>query len=551
MTLELDTSSTSSRLSSTMEDSIDDTEETLSIENPEASAETGSASLEEALQLKESGNAEFSQGHHEAAKIFYLKSMRIGKRLPKSESDALLKALCLNLAQTYIHLSLWTKAVNSAASALRYDSLNVKALYRRGYAYRMTKQWKEAKEDFMEILKVDPTNSKAKQELALLRKDVQTQKEEMRMGFNGFYGKNLGLYDDREKKMAAERKKEDERLRVNWKTQMDSRKEKGEEEISFEEWKESVDATASENSKKEEKTQEAPKLPDPTPLRPKSNVAEIQVDDEEEQKIVEETKRMGYCYFRRELTKDEKRLNELNRPQRLPTPLDSASPQISTQAPTPVSVNPATPSPISDWNVGGTTYEEKDVTQWAQEQFTKKIMAIKASLVPEDLSKDPSQLVNLLSDCTTQMEKDGDLQSNSWDPLLKLTSKFAKLTLKVKNVTGLAGEAHMSVVRGKRRFFFELSCGVEFAIELDPKFLFNIPNNEKTDKDLVHYSGELKLMEVSNLSSDSPDWLKDSRICFNETLLEQHRPSIDKLMELFKQEVRSSVDTFLKDFQQL
>ena len=39
--------------------------------------------------------------------------------------------------------------------------------------------------------------------------------------------------------------------------------------------------------------------------------------DEEDAEIIKETKKMGYCYFRRDLTEEEKRLNAQNRPTKI------------------------------------------------------------------------------------------------------------------------------------------------------------------------------------------------------------------------------------------
>ena len=55
-----------------------------------------------------------------------------------------------------------------------------------------------------------------------------------------------------------------------------------------------------------------------------SSVMEI---DEEDAAIINETKKMGYCYFRRDLTEEEKKLNAQNKPTKI------LSPSVSPQAP--------------------------------------------------------------------------------------------------------------------------------------------------------------------------------------------------------------------------
>lgn len=51
-----------------------------------------------------------------------------------------------------------------------------------------------------------------------------------------------------------------------------------------------------------------------------SSVMEL---DEEDAAIVQETKKMGYCYFRRDLTEEEKRLNAQNKPTKIASPTPS------------------------------------------------------------------------------------------------------------------------------------------------------------------------------------------------------------------------------------
>lgn len=63
--------------------------------------------------------------------------------------------------------------------------------------------------------------------------------------------------------------------------------------------------------------------------------------DEEDQKIIDETKKMGYCYFRRDLTEEEKKINAQHRP----TKVDPS--QHSTTASSPVPLGDAQQAPAT------------------------------------------------------------------------------------------------------------------------------------------------------------------------------------------------------------
>lgn len=77
--------------------------------------------------------------------------------------------------------------------------------------------------------------------------------------------------------------------------------------------------------------------------------------DEEDKKIISETKKMGYCYFKEHADKVEQHLKSFKSQNSIHT-----TPEVAE-----VKENKA----ISSWNAHATTYEEKDVTKWALEAF--------------------------------------------------------------------------------------------------------------------------------------------------------------------------------------
>jgi tetratricopeptide (TPR) repeat protein len=105
------------------------------------------------IKNKDEGNELFKGGNYQHAVTRYTKALgHTGKFFDldedsKAEVEALKLSLFLNLAQCYLKLELWLKAVGNAESALKIDPSNAKALYRRAYASVQLKNWDQAEAD--------------------------------------------------------------------------------------------------------------------------------------------------------------------------------------------------------------------------------------------------------------------------------------------------------------------------------------------------------------------------------------------------------------------
>lgn len=105
------------------------------------------------VKNKDEGNELFKGGNYQHAVTRYTKALgHTGKFFDldddsKAEVEALKLSLFLNLAQCYLKLEMWLKAVGNAESALKIDVSNPKALYRRAYASVQLKNWDQAESD--------------------------------------------------------------------------------------------------------------------------------------------------------------------------------------------------------------------------------------------------------------------------------------------------------------------------------------------------------------------------------------------------------------------
>lgn len=114
------------------------------------------------VKNKEEGNELFRDGNYQHAAARYVKALtHAGKFFDLTSSDLeevhnLKLSLYLNLAQCYLKLESWNKAVANCNEALALDHASVKALYRRAVAYEKDNNLELAVADVKAALKLAP-----------------------------------------------------------------------------------------------------------------------------------------------------------------------------------------------------------------------------------------------------------------------------------------------------------------------------------------------------------------------------------------------------------
>ena len=337
---------------------------TSSLSDDEFAPQSVQKKVSSALELKEQGNATLKNNVFEAHEL-YTKALKEISSCFTDGAETLTTSLKMNLSLTALKLGKNTEAIKFATEVLQKNPGHAKSLFRRGQAYLNNGDLDEAKADLLMAAQVEPANAAVRQSLAEVRQALLVHKEASRVMSTNIFSKGASLYADREESLRRrqeEARVKEEKERAEW----EAAKEAGETEDTFESWRLSKHPPAPTPSP-------PPPAPKPIQKRKKKEESESEEYDEEERRIIAETRSRGYCYFRRnELTEAEVELKKL-KPERVTDPTECTPDSHLSGGP-------------SHWNAGGTTWEEKDVTDAAKSSLTAVIESVEFSEGPLRIS---------------------------------------------------------------------------------------------------------------------------------------------------------------------
>jgi len=149
----------------------------------ESKPKTNKQKLENAKEKKEMGNTHFVNIDYPYAVKRYtqaiesIKSMYDETPEQKTEGDAIRLACYLNVSQCLLKVNSYDKAIDNCKYALEIDSKNTKALFRRGTAYFLKKEYELAQADLAKAAELQPSDKAIKNQLLKNENALKLQKE--------------------------------------------------------------------------------------------------------------------------------------------------------------------------------------------------------------------------------------------------------------------------------------------------------------------------------------------------------------------------------------
>ncbi|AES88468.2 putative peptidylprolyl isomerase [Medicago truncatula] len=155
--------------------------------------------MNEAENIRNTGNRLFKEGKYELAKAKYEKVLREFNHVnPQDDEEGKIfsdtrNLLHLNVAACYLKLGECRKSIETCNKVLEANPAHVKGLYRRGMAYMGNGDFEEARADFKMMIKVDKsTESDATAALLKLKQKEQEVEKKARKQFKGLFDKKPG-----------------------------------------------------------------------------------------------------------------------------------------------------------------------------------------------------------------------------------------------------------------------------------------------------------------------------------------------------------------------
>ncbi|XP_058819841.1 FK506-binding protein 59 isoform X3 [Topomyia yanbarensis] len=145
--------------------------------------------MEQAKMFKEKGTGYFKENKFKLALKMYEKSLSFLSSSETEESKQFQLLVYLNKALCHQKLSDHDEGKAACTEALKIDSKNVKALYRRGQSKLALGDFEKALEDFNAVREIEPENKAAQNQVAICKQKIKDYNEKQKKVFANMFTK--------------------------------------------------------------------------------------------------------------------------------------------------------------------------------------------------------------------------------------------------------------------------------------------------------------------------------------------------------------------------
>ncbi|CDI76839.1 Sperm-associated antigen 1, related [Eimeria acervulina] len=188
--------------------------------------------------------------------------------------------------------------------------------------------------------------------------------------------------------------------------------------------------------------------------------------------------------------------------------------------------------------------KKMDVSPWARTRFAERLQEASANC-GDATNASPEALLEVCRKATEAFKSGGLKDDKGMQELLK---GCFTTTIETKSVGDVTGDAHLAVVRGSRRVFFDLKCSIQLNICCScSKGPLGEAAAESGSLGNYESQGTLNLPDVSSADGSGMSWLDGSSLSFTKPPPNHFKPMVDEAVQKYKESLVDKIQAFLDD----
>ncbi|XP_026190725.1 sperm-associated antigen 1A [Cyclospora cayetanensis] len=191
--------------------------------------------------------------------------------------------------------------------------------------------------------------------------------------------------------------------------------------------------------------------------------------------------------------------------------------------------------------------KKMDVSPWARTRFAERLQEAAANCGSAGMPS-PEALLEVCRKATEALGSGGVKDEQAVQDVLKGCYSTKIETLNVQDVSG---DAHLAVVRGSRRVFFDMKCSIKLKVSCSSAGPLALPGDDNSvlKEGIGGYEskGTLTLPDVSSADGSGMSWLQGCSVSLSSAPSPLLKPLVDEALAMYKESVAEKIQAFLDD----